>query len=152
MCRRDRGWPVIAVDTSILVYAHRADSPCHREADAALTRLAQSGALWAIPWPCIHEFLAIATHPRIYDPPTPVADALEQVECWLEVPTLLLLGETSAHWGSLKALLEPGTVRGPKVHDARIAAICATNGVKELWTADRDFRGFTGIRQVNPCL
>ena len=72
---------MIAVDTNILVYSHRSDSPFHQAADKALTDLAESGELWAIPWPCIHEFLAIVTHPRIYDPPTPLADAIAQVEC-----------------------------------------------------------------------
>jgi len=86
---------MIAVDTNILVYSHRSDSPFHKAADKALTDLAESGDLWAIPWPCIHEFLAIVTHPRIYDPPTPLTDAIEQVECWLEVPTLPGRGQES---------------------------------------------------------
>jgi predicted nucleic acid-binding protein len=97
---------MIAVDTNILVYSHRSDSPFHKAADKALTDFAESGELWAIPWPCIHEFLAIVTHPRIYDPPTPLTDAIEQVECWLEVPTLMLLGEDKNHWSHLRLILE----------------------------------------------
>jgi len=69
---------MIAVDTNILIYAHRADSPFHQQADSALTRLAESGQLWAIPWPCVHEFLAIVTHPEISDPPTPMTNAVEE--------------------------------------------------------------------------
>jgi predicted nucleic acid-binding protein len=61
---------VIAVDTNLLVYAHREDSPWHRRANEVVTRLAQGRGAWAIPWPCLHEFLAIVTHPRIYDPPS----------------------------------------------------------------------------------
>jgi uncharacterized protein len=61
---------VIALDTNLLVYAHREDSPWHDAAYARLTELAEGRALWAIPWPCLHEFLAIVTHPRIYAPPT----------------------------------------------------------------------------------
>jgi uncharacterized protein len=75
---------VIAIDTNILVYAHRQDSTWHAAADRCVSRAAASGAPWAIPWPCIHEFLAIVTHPRMYDPPTPLDHALEQVACWLE--------------------------------------------------------------------
>jgi uncharacterized protein len=70
---------ITAVDTNILVYAHREDSAWHEPADRCLGEQAQSGPAWAIPWPCVHEFLAIVTHPRIYDPPTPLADAIEQV-------------------------------------------------------------------------
>ena len=64
-----------AVDTNILIYAHREDSPFHGEALATMLELANGEARWAIPWPCIHEFIAIVTHPRIYDPPSPPAVA-----------------------------------------------------------------------------
>jgi predicted nucleic acid-binding protein len=85
---------VIAVDTNILVYAHRTDSEWHDRAAICLRELAEGRAPWAIPWPCIHEFLAIVTHPRIYDPPTPVAAALDQIDAWFESPSLVLLTET----------------------------------------------------------
>jgi len=54
---------MIALDTNILVYAHRGESPFHEATDRAVTELAESGDVWGIPWPCIHEFLAIVTHP-----------------------------------------------------------------------------------------
>lgn len=141
---------MIAIDTNILIYAHRSDSPFHIAADCAVTQLAESGALWAIPWPCVHEFLAIVTHPKIYDPPTPMADASEQVECWLEVPTLVLLGEDKNHWRYLRQSLQAKGIRGPMVHDARIAAICASHDVQVLWTADRDFERFGMVKISNP--
>jgi len=56
---------VIAVDTNILVYVHRKDSAWHARAYARLSKLAEGRAAWAIPWPCLHEFLAIVTHPQI---------------------------------------------------------------------------------------
>ena len=71
---------VIAVDTNILVYAHRRDAEWHDRAAARLQSLAEGRTSWAIPWPCVHEFLAIVTHARVYDPRTPVARALDQVE------------------------------------------------------------------------
>ena len=89
---------MIAVDTNILVYAHREDSPFHEAAFGCLAELAEGPAVWAIPWPCVHEFLAIVTHPRIYAPPTSLAQALDQVDAWVESPTLALLTESSAHW------------------------------------------------------
>ena len=64
---------MIALDTNILVYAHRADSPWHEAAYQSIVNLAQGEAFWGIPWPCIHEFLAVVTHPRIYAPPTPTS-------------------------------------------------------------------------------
>lgn len=141
---------MIAVDTNILVYAHREDSNFHQSAKKCLTELAESGQNWAIPWPCLHEFIAIVTHPKIYLPPTPLADALIQVECWLESPTLHLLTEQEDYWTVLKPLAASGKITGPQIHDARVAAICLQNSVKTLWSADRDFTRFKELKAVNP--
>ena len=135
---------MIAVDTNILIYAHREDSPFYEPAYRVLSALAEGTAMWAIPWPCLHEFLAIVTHPRIYAPPTPLARAFDQVEAWLESPTLTLLAESADHWSVLRKLLAGGRIVGPQVHDGRVAALCLQHGVRELWSADRDFSRFTG--------
>jgi uncharacterized protein len=141
---------VIAVDANILVYAHREDSPFHPAAERNIADLARGTASWAIPWPCIHEFLAIVTHPRIYNPPTPLGRALEQVDAWTEAPTLVFLSETPSYWATLRPLMENGQIAGPRVHDARIAALCRQHGVRELWSADRDFSRFAELKVVNP--
>jgi toxin-antitoxin system PIN domain toxin len=141
---------LIAVDTNILVYAHREDSPFHDVASDKITRLAEGSATWAIPWPCVHEFLSIVTHPRIYAPPSPLARALEQIDAWLESPTVVLLSESNEYWPTLRSTLTGSRVEGPRVHDARIAALCRHHGVRELWSADRDFNRFGGITVVNP--
>ena len=52
---------VIAIDTNILVYAHRRDSPFHDQAAPAVRRLAESLAAWAIAWPSLHEFSPTVT-------------------------------------------------------------------------------------------
>jgi toxin-antitoxin system PIN domain toxin len=141
---------VIGVDTNILIYAHRADSPHFALASSQLRSLAQSPSPWAIPWPCLHEFLAVVTHPRVFNTPTPIAEALEQVEIWLQSPTLSLLTESESHWSNLRALAIAGRIAGPLIHDARIAALCLQHGVTEFWSADRDFSRFKGLKVVNP--
>lgn len=143
---------MIAVDTNILVYAHRQDSPWHEAARDQMRRLAEDRATWAIPWPCLHEFLAVVTHARIFAPPTPLARALSQVDAWTESPSLTVLSETDLHWSALRLLLEEGHVNGPQVHDARVAALCLQHGVRELWTADRDFGRFPALAVVNPLI
>jgi uncharacterized protein len=142
---------VIAVDTDILVYAHREESPWHRAADGCIAEQAESGGLWAIAWPCIHEFLAIVTHPRIYDPPTPLNDAIEQVECWLEAPNLAMLGEGPDYWQALRRTLVASRVVGPRIHDARVATLCLQHGVRVLWSAGRDLARFS-VPVVNPLI
>jgi toxin-antitoxin system PIN domain toxin len=141
---------MIAVDSNILVYAHREDSPMHAPALECVVGLAEGRTPWAIPWPCLHEFLAVVTHPRIYSPPTPLDLAVDQVEAWLESPSLVLLAEDEAYWPRLRTLILAGQVAGPKIHDARIAAICLQHGIVELWTIDRDFSRFPGLKVRNP--
>ena len=143
---------MIAVDTNILVYAHREDSTWHDRASTVVKCLAEGTIAWAIPWPCLHEFLSIVTHLRIYQPPTPLPVALDQIDAWLESPRLTLLAEGPEAWVTLRALMTAGRVMGPATHDARIAALCQSHGVRELWTADRDFSRFTGLRIRNPLI
>lgn len=141
---------MIAVDTNILISAHREDSPFHKIAATCIAELAEGAATWAIPWPCLHEFLAIVTHPRIYAPPSTLEEALNQVDAWLASPSLTLLAESAAHWATLRTSLTKGRVVGPKIQDGRVAALCRQHGVRELWTADRDFSRFAEITAVNP--
>lgn len=141
---------MIAVDTNILVYAHRRDSPFHDRAAARVRELAEGRAPWAIPWPCLHEFFSIVTHPRIYAPPSTPDQALAQIEAWLESPSLVLLAEGAGYWPMLRGALADGKVAGPLVHDARIVGLCREHGVRELWTVDRDFSRFHPLRTRNP--
>jgi toxin-antitoxin system PIN domain toxin len=143
---------MIAVDSNILVYAHREDSAWHDVSSARIGELAESKAPWAIPWPCIHEFFAIVTHPRIYAPPSPAALAVEQIEAWMESPSLVLLAEADTYWNHLKLILHGSRAVGPQVHDARVAALCVLHGVRELWSADRDFTRFPGLSVRNPLI
>lgn len=141
---------MIAVDTNILVYAHRTDSPHHDAALEALRGLATSHRTWALPWPCLHEFLAIVTHRRIYNPASSMADALHAVTDLMSLPRVRPLAETDEHLERLAGLVTRSGVAGPKVHDARIAALCLSHGVSELWTADRDFSYFPELATYNP--
>lgn len=141
---------MIAVDTNLLVYAHRQDNPFHAAAAQLVRELAEGKATWAIPWPCLHEFYNVATNRRAYSPPSTTAQAIRQIELWMESPTLQLLSETPTHWPHLRGLLDKGKIQGAMVHDARIAALCLAHGVRELWSADRDFSRFPSLRVRNP--
>lgn len=141
---------MIALDTNILVYAHRRDSPFHSAALDTLTLLGNGSAPWAIPWPCVHEFISITTHPRIYSPPTSIDTALIFLENWFQSKSLLLLSEGETHFAHLTKLSRRAKLSGPKVHDARIAALCLAHGVTLLYTADRDFSLFPELKSRNP--
>ena len=108
--------------------------------------MAEGAATWAIPWPCLHEFFSIVTHPRIYAPPSTPDQACTQIDAWLGSPSVRTIGESDRHWSTLRALIDGGQVRGGMVHDARVAAICVEHGVRELISQDRDFSRFPGLR------
>jgi hypothetical protein len=78
--------------------------------------------------------------------------ALGQIDAWLESPSLVLLAESEHHWLELRGLLAASKVTGARVHDARIVALCTQHGVRELWSADRDFGNFPGLAMVNPLI
>jgi toxin-antitoxin system PIN domain toxin len=141
-----------AVDANILIYGAHEQSPWHRTARDLLTELAEGKGDWAIPWPCVHEFLSISTNRKIYQPPLKMETAFAVIEHWMKSPTLRLIGESGGHWAELKALATAGRVAGPIIHDTRIAAICRQHGVTEFWTADRDFARFPTLNAVNPLI
>lgn len=141
---------MIAADTNLLVMFQRLEFPQHPQAVSLIQGLAEGNGLWAIPWPCVHEFLAVVTNPRIFKQPTPPKVALESMAALMESPSLRLLHEGPAYWPYLKQCLASGRVTGARIHDARIAALCLAHGVKELWTADRDFSQFPDLKSRNP--
>jgi toxin-antitoxin system PIN domain toxin len=141
---------VIAVDTNILVYSHREDSEFHAASKELVDSLRHQSAAWAIPWPCIHEFMAIVTRTGIYQPPTSLNQTLITVDAWLADGNLHLLSESPGYFEKLRGLALAAKLSGPRIHDARIAALCLHHGVRELWTADRDFSMFPKLKTRNP--
>ena len=141
---------MIAVDTNLLVYAHRADSEWHGPALEHLLSLAEGRSQWAIPWPCLHEFLAIVTHPQIYVPSSTRESALATLKVWLDSPVCVPIGEGPGYFEVLARLLSTGKAVGGMIHDAHVAAVCLHNGVSVLWTADRDFGRFSELKTLNP--
>ena len=68
----------------------------------------------------------------------------------MESPTLRLLGESAGHLDRLEELVLAAKAAGPMVHDTRIAALCLSHGVRQLWSADRDFSRFPALKIKNP--
>jgi toxin-antitoxin system PIN domain toxin len=141
---------VIAVDTNLLVYAHRADARWHEPARSRFKSLAEDPRPWAVPWPCAHEFIGVVTNRKLHTNPTPIALALEQLALWSAAPGFRFLSEGGEHRAILGQLCLKGGVTGGAIHDARIAAICLEHDVNELWTADRDFSRFPALKTRNP--
>lgn len=139
-----------AIDTNILIYAEVESSEHHTAALELLTRLAEGQLPWAIPWPCVYEFLRVVTHPRVFHPPVPFAVALDDLRKVLASPAVTLLAETENHFSMMDQAVREAGATGNLIHDAHIAALCLEHGISELLTADRDFSRFQSLRTINP--
>jgi toxin-antitoxin system PIN domain toxin len=141
---------ITAIDTNILIYAHREEAPYHVEAKKIVYQLAEGSDPWALAWPCIYEFLRVVTHPKVFHPPTSTEVAWTSMENLLQSPMLLLLSETERHSYILSDLLKSTSVKGNLIHDAHIAALLIENGIPEIMTLDGDFHRFPSLKVTNP--
>lgn len=136
---------MIAVDTNVLVYAHRPEDARHEVALDALKTLALGSAAWALPVFVIGEFLRVVTHPRIASPASTTHQALSAVEVLLGSPSVRMLVPGPTYWATFRELIPVADARGNLVFDAQIAAVCLEHGATTIVTADRDFHRFPGL-------
>jgi len=136
---------VIAVDTNVLVYAHRQEMSQHDVAVAALRQLAESHEPWALPVFVIGEFLRVVTHTRIFTPASSRRQAASVVDALVASPTVRVLYPGERFWPLLDEAVEEGGASGNLVLDAEIVALCREHGVTTVLSNDRDFRRFPSI-------
>lgn len=141
---------MIAVDTNILVHAHRRDASLHGPAYARLRELAESNRPWSICYHSLVEFYGVVTQSRIWTQASTPEQAFRQIHAWRASPGLRILHDSSASLDTLEHLAAEAKTNGPRIHDARIAACCLASGVTELWTVDRDFSRFSALKTRNP--
>jgi toxin-antitoxin system PIN domain toxin len=137
---------MIAVDTNVLVYAHREELPKHRAARRQLASLAEGRVRWGIPVFCLGEFLRVVTHRRLLDPPHTVAEATEALARLLESPSVTVLTPGPGFPELLLTAVREAHASGNLVFDAQIVAVCRETGVSTLLTEDRDFDRFRGFQ------
>jgi toxin-antitoxin system PIN domain toxin len=140
---------MIAVDTNILVTAHREDLPKHRLALGRLTKLAGGDTPWGVPVFCIGEFVRVVTHPRVFDPPSTLEEAIAALESLLKSPTLRIFSPGSRYPKLFAEALREADARGNLAFDAQIAAVCHEQGAGRLLTMDKDFARFRGLHLVD---
>lgn len=137
---------MIAVDTNVLIHAHREESPKHIAAHAQVVALAESPSRWGIPVFCIGEFIRVLTHPRLFDPPYTAREACAALTRLLESPSLSVLCPGPDYPSLLVEAICEANAIGHLVFDAQIVALCRESGVSRLMTEDRDFDRFKDLR------
>ena len=139
---------MIAVDTNILIYAHRGETGLHEAAASRLTALAEGVATWALPVFCITEFMRVVTHPRVFKPPSTVEEAGLFIERVAAAPSCDLLRPGPDFLEHLLAAARQSNANGNLMFDAQIAALCREHGIDAILTNDRDFARFEPLRMV----
>ena len=141
---------MIALDTNLLVYAYREDSEFHSVAMEQIRPIIEGDSPWGLPWTCVHEFIGVVTSGRVYKPASPLSSVLGYLDSLMTSPQIHLLAESPGYFEKLRELALAAKLSGPRIHNARIAALCLHHGVRELWTADRDFSMFPKLKTRNP--
>jgi len=143
---------VIAIDTNLLVYAHRAGVPEHAAARRAIEKAFRGSRDVGISQPCVAEFLSVVTHPMSAGGPSSPDDAakffttlMQQAQVAIWIPSA---GFAERFLRSAASL----AVTGPRVFDLQIAMIARGSGAEEIWTHDRNFLSFRGLRVHDPLI
>jgi len=134
---------VIAVDTNVLVFAHREELPEHERALRWLRHLATGVVPWALPIFCVGEFFRVVTHSRVFAPPSTLVQAIDAMRGLRTSTSLRVLNPGAQFPRLFEEMLQQADARGNLVFDAQIAALCREHGVDRILTMDRDFARFT---------
>jgi toxin-antitoxin system PIN domain toxin len=140
---------VIVLDANILLYAYGAASPHHEKARVWLAQAFSGDETVGLPWLSLTAFFRIVTNPRIPGFRRSVGEASRVIDEWLEQTNTRVLVPGDQHWPIFRQMIGEGQATGPLVTDAQLAALTMEYG-GVLYTTDRDFAKFPGLRWVNP--
>jgi uncharacterized protein len=139
-----------SLDVNVLLYASDRSSDRHQAARAMLESCALRPDVLCLTWPTLMAYLRIATHPRIFAAPLSPAEALGNIDALLALPQARVIGEQDGFRDAYAHVTAGMTVRGNMVPDAHLAAILFQNGVRTLFSNDRDFRKFESLDVRDP--
>ena len=142
---------MILIDANLLLYAYNEESLHHPASRLWLDRMLSSGAEIGVPLQSILAFIRISTNPKLQGNPASVVSAIAVVDSWLMQPRVRILMPGLHHWALLKHLCLATAVTGNLSTDAHLAALSIEHD-GTLYTTDRDFARFPGLRWQNPLM
>lgn len=140
---------MILIDANLLLHAYNPRAVEHDASRAWLEATLSGSDLVRFAWMTVWAFLRIATSPRVFEHPLQMTEAVEIVSSWFAQPTVGMLEPGERHWEILQAVSREGRTAGPLVMDAAMAALAIEHGAT-LYSTDRDFARFPGLRWTNP--
>lgn len=138
------------LDTNILIYASDQGSDRYGRARELVENFAAGPELGYLFWPVLMGYLRVSTHPAIFAHPLSLAQAAANLDDLLSRPHLRVPSEGADFWAVARPTLAEVSAAGNLVPDAHLVALMRAHGVTTIWTADRDFRKFDGIRARSP--
>jgi toxin-antitoxin system PIN domain toxin len=143
-CRSSNSADVLLPDVNVLVAAHREAVPVHREARAWLVSALEGDAPVALCLPVVSGFIRVSTSPRVFDPPSTLAEVFGFVRSLAAHPATLWVNPGRQHLRLLERLCGGADARGDLVSDAVIATLAIEAGATVI-SYDRDFGRFGGL-------
>ena len=140
---------MVLLDVNVLLYAHREEIPDHEAYRNWLDELIHSPQAYGMTDLVLSSFLRIATHRRIFDPPSPLAAALTFADQIRDRPNRVAITPGARHWEIFSRLCREVQSKGNLVQDAFLAALAIESG-SEWITTDRDFSRFPDLRWRHP--
>lgn len=140
---------MILVDVNLLLYAHVASFPQHDAAREWLDAHISGAKPVGLPWPSLLGFVRLVSNPRVFERPSPIADAWRQVESWLDADATWIPQPTERHRTVLAPLLKHVEDRPQLVPDAHLAALAIEHELV-LCSTDSDFARFSRLDWLNP--
>ena len=138
------------LDVNVLLYASDVSSSVHAKARDAVQRLADGPEIAYLFWPTVLAYLRVATHPSVFAHPLSMVEAVGNVEQLLARPHVQTTGESETFWRSFRDVTDDALPSGNLVPDAHLVTLMLENGVRTIWTRDRDFRRFPRIETLDP--
>jgi toxin-antitoxin system PIN domain toxin len=136
-------------DVNVLVYAHREDTDQHKQSLAWLETRINSDESFAISELVLSGFLRIVTHPKIFNPPSKLEDALTFIEQIRNQTNCVIVVPQERHWAIFSNLCRQANAKGNLIPDAYYAALAIETG-SEWITTDQDFSRFSGLKRAFP--
>ncbi|OHD73237.1 MAG: hypothetical protein A2177_16350 [Spirochaetes bacterium RBG_13_68_11] len=141
---------MIAVDTNLLVYAHRAGCPEHDAARRAIEEAASDADGWGIPSTCLLEFWSVVTHPSSIGGGSSPESARGFIEALIETAGAAILPPSTASAARCMQITEQLDIRGSRIFDVQIGLAALEAGADEIWTHDAGFIGLPGLKVRDP--
>ena len=139
-----------SIDVNILVYAAHSAHTRHDRAREFLLECQSDPDLFCVTWPTLMGLVRVVTNPRVFTRPMPPEEALQNVEALLGMPRVRVVSEGLDFVDAYREVTRGTIVRGNLVPDAYLATVLRQNGVRTLYTSDRDFLKFRFLDVRDP--